>query len=236
LKRGRRGWGEKIPFSTADIEKCPDLDFLEKEILKAVKRTGSILGAARLMGKSQKFIRRVAMEALEKLEKWGGVAAEQQRKIDRGDLSKLMEAREEKAKPILLKRLEAHAWFEHLLLDLGRDMLLLGLTNMGVPLEEIEKEILRYGERHEELRRKIVNFFASLLKVRQEAWRLRELEENLNIAETEAEFYRAAFWRTYMAYRAAIHSMCQPCRMRFLQALFLEDLVLGRRETEGEAG
>ena len=224
--------------SEDDIKACPFLSAEERNYLLAVKGAGSLRKASRVLNIPLVTLKRKVDEAEGKLRKWideGGrvtvsktTEAKEETPIHAEDIKTIQKIRETPVsakRPIIQKEIEAQAWFHHLLIDLGRDFLILGLTNLGIPEDKIYEEVAKYRDNYEALRDKITEFFTELVKLRKEAWKLRELENDLKLIEAEYDFLKVNFDKLYDVYRVAVSSMCPECKKKFLLNLALKQVV-----------
>jgi hypothetical protein len=130
----------------------------------------------------------------------------------------VVEERVESRKPLREKQIESLAWYNNLIMDLGRYALHM-LESEGLVSLEPED----YDD-YEKAKPKFLDALDSLKSASKDAGRLMELERDYRFTEAEREFYARAAAEYKSAYETAVSCMCDMCRQRFTQILLLTAL------------
>jgi hypothetical protein len=137
---------------------------------------------------------------------------------DEEHVAGVSEERVEPRKPLREKQIESLAWYNNLIMDLGRYALHM-LESEG--LVNLEPE--DYDD-YEKAKPKFLDALDSLKSASKDAGRLMELERDYRFTEAEREFYAKAATEYKNAYETAVSCMCDMCRQRFTQILLLSAL------------
>jgi hypothetical protein len=130
----------------------------------------------------------------------------------------VIDARVDSRKPIEEKTIESLAWYNNLIVDLGRYALHMIESEGLVSLEPED-----YDD-YEKAKPKFLDALDSLKSASKDAGRLMELERDYRFTEAEREFYAKAAAEYKSAYETAVSCMCDMCRQRFTQILLLSAL------------
>ena len=125
----------------------------------------------------------------------------------------------ERTKPIKARLIENLAWYSNLVQDIGKFTVFHLLDSGLVALDEND-----YDD-YERARDKFYDALQVLVEAKENAIRLRELEEDYRLLQADHEFLLKVYKKLQEVYNLAAASMCKECKQRFILNLALKEVV-----------
>lgn len=126
-----------------------------------------------------------------------------------------LKERVDKAKPLKARMIENLSWYGNLIQDLGKTTIFRLLDAGLVKLDE--EDYYNY----ERAREKFFSTILDLVKAKDDAIKLMELEDEIRLLEAEHELLQLNVDKLREVIEVAVKSLCDECRRRFFRKLAL---------------